>query len=100
MAPGGGPAALQPALTLPRCDLVEFCREIRKFRCASSRPSGVIPGLVAVDWNGPARNVADPQRSHELEAGQPSKVLGVPLPQLWVLRLLADNGVLHDSVAE
>src|SRR5262245_55882468 len=27
--------------------------EIRRFRWASSRPSGVVPGLVAVYWKGP-----------------------------------------------
>ena len=47
-----------------------------------------------------ARNVADPQRPHKLEAGQPSQVIGVPFPQLRVLGLLADDGVLHDGVAE
>jgi hypothetical protein len=47
-----------------------------------------------------ARNVADPQRPHELEAGEPSQVLGVPFPQLRVLGILTDDGVLYDGVAE
>ena len=59
-----------------------------------------LAGLGRRELVGPTRNVADPQRSHELEAGQPSQVLGVPFPQLRVLRLLADDGVLHDGVAE
>ena len=75
-----------------RCDLIEFCGEIRRSRWASSRLSGVVPGLVAVYWKG-HRNVTDPQRPHELEAGQPSQVLGVPFPQLGVLGLLADDGI-------
>ena len=49
---------------------------------------------------GPARNAADPKRPHEFEAGQPSQILGVPFSQLWVLRLLPDNRVLHDGIAE
>ena len=57
-------------------------------------------GLGGRELEGPTRNVADPQRSHELEAGQPSQVLGVPFPQLRVLGLLADDGILHDGVAE
>jgi hypothetical protein len=40
---------------------------------------------------GPTRDVGDPQRPHELEAGQPAQVLGVPFPQLRVLGLLADD---------
>src|SRR5262245_42962659 len=36
-----------------RCDLIEFCGEIWRFRWASSRPSGVLPGLVASNWKGP-----------------------------------------------
>ena len=57
-------------------------------------------GLGRRELEGPTRNVADPQRPHELEAGQPSQVLGVPFPQLRVFGLLADDGVLHDGVAK
>jgi hypothetical protein len=49
------------------------------------------PQLGGRELERPTRNVADPQRSHELEAGQPSQVLGVPFPQLrvsWALPLL------------
>jgi len=28
------------------------------------------------------------------------QVLGVPFPQLRILRFLADNGILHDGIAE
>ena len=59
-----------------------------------------IAGLRGRELEGSTRNLADPQRPHELEAGQPSQVLGVPFPQLRVLGLLADDGVLHDGVAE
>ena len=59
-----------------------------------------LAGLGGGELEGPTRSVADPQRSHELETGQPSQVLGVPFPQLRVLGLLADDGVLHDGVAE
>ena len=52
------------------------------------------------ELEGATRNLTDPQRPHELEAGQPSEVLSVPLPQLRVLGLLADNGVLREGVAE
>jgi hypothetical protein len=65
--------------------------EIRRSRWASSSPSGVVPGLVAVN-KGPPETLQDPQRPHELEAGQPSQVLGVPFPQLRVLGFLADDG--------
>jgi hypothetical protein len=37
---------------------------------------------------------------HELEAGQPCQVLGVPFPQLTVFGVLADDRVLDDGVAE
>src|SRR5688572_8278193 len=45
-------------------------------------------------------DLADPERAHELEARESSKVVRVPFPERRVLRCLADNGVLHDRVAE
>ena len=59
-----------------------------------------LAGLGGLEFEWPTRNVGDPQRSLELEAGQPFQVLGVPFPQLRVLGLLAGDGVLHDGVAE
>ena len=83
-----------------RCDLIEFCR--RDFKAAVSllKAERCCPGLGGRELEGPARNFADPQRAHELEAGQPPQVLGVPFPQLRVLGLLADDWVLYDVVAE
>ena len=57
-------------------------------------------GLGGGELELPARNAADPQRPHELEAGQSSQVLGVPFLQLRVLGLLAHDRILHDRVAE
>src|SRR5829696_1358158 len=57
-------------------------------------------GLGGRELERPTRSVADPQRPHELEAGQSLQVLRVPVPQRRVLGLLADDGVLHDGVAE
>jgi hypothetical protein len=34
-------------------DLIEFCRRNPQIAVGFSRPSGVAPGLVAVNWNGP-----------------------------------------------
>src|SRR5512133_733340 len=45
-------------------------------------------------------NVADPQGAHEFEARKSAQIVGVPLAEVGVLRLLADDGVLHDRVAE
>ena len=33
-----------------RCNLVKFCGRDPQTRCASSSPSAVVPGLVAVNW--------------------------------------------------
>jgi hypothetical protein len=52
------------------------------------------------ELEGPTRNAADPESPHELEAGEPFQVLGVPFPQLRVLGLLADDWILDDRVAE
>jgi hypothetical protein len=49
---------------------------------------------------GSTGNVADLQSAHEFEAWQPAQIVGVPLPEGRVLRSLADDRVLHDSVAE
>jgi hypothetical protein len=83
-----------------RCNFIEF----------RGRDAKVPMGLLKAEWRlarlgrreleGAARNVADPECSHEFEAGQPSQVLGMPFPQLRVLGLLADDRVLHHGVAE
>ena len=49
-------------------------------------------GVGGRELEGSTRNAADPQRSHQRKAGQPSQVLGVPFPQLRVLGLLVDDG--------
>ena len=60
----------------------------------------MLPGTVADVLEGSAGDVADPQGAHELQAGQPAQVVGVPLPELRVGRLLTDDRVVHDRVAE
>ena len=82
------------------CDLIEFGGRDLELPVGFLKAERCCAGLGGRELEGPARNIADPQRAHELEAGQPSQVLGVPLPQLRVLRLLADDGVFHDGVAE
>src|SRR5439155_12204517 len=49
---------------------------------------------------GSTGNVANPQSAHEFEAGKPPQIVGVPFPELGVFRVLADDRVLHDRVAE
>src|SRR5690242_5618702 len=60
------------------CDLIEFCGgdlEVSVGLLKSERRRAGLGGRVL---EGATRNVADPKRSHELEAGQPSQILGVP----------------------
>ena len=52
------------------------------------------------EFERPARDLADPQGSHELEARQPVQVLRVPFPEGWVLRSLSHDRVLHNRVAK
>src|SRR5262245_5765092 len=47
-----------------------------------------------------ARDVADPQRPHEFQAGKPFRIVRAPFPKLGVLRLPAGYLVAHDGVAE
>lgn len=82
-----------------RCNLIEFFGGDPEVSVGFLKAERRRTGLGGPELKGPTGNVADPQRPHELEAGQPAEVLGVPLPQLRVLGLLADDGVLHD-VAE
>jgi hypothetical protein len=83
-----------------RCDLIEFCGGDPQVPVGLFKAERRLAWLGGRELEGPTRNVADPQRSHEFEAGQPSQALGVPFLQLRVLGLLADDGVLHDGVAE
>jgi hypothetical protein len=50
----------------------------------------------------PARTVIDPERPHELEARQPSQILGVPFHSSGLLDFWPAKGfwVLHHSIAE
>ena len=85
----------------------EFRRDLIEFR---GRDLEVAVGLLETErrlagfggriLEGITRNVADPQRPHELEAGQSCQVLGVPFLQLRVLGLLPDDRIHHDGVAE
>ena len=83
-----------------RCNLVEFCGRDPQIPVRLLKPERCGAGLGGGKLVGAAGNIADLQRPHELEAGQPAQVSGVPLAQLRVRRLLADDRVLHDSVAE
>ena len=49
---------------------------------------------------GAARNVADPECAHELEARKPAQIVGAPFVEFAVLRPLAGDRVAHDGVAE
>jgi len=83
-----------------RRDLIEFRRRDLEVAMGLLETERRLAGLGGRILEGTARNVADPQRPHELEAGQSFQALAVPLPQMGVLGLLADDGVLHDGVAE
>ena len=83
-----------------RCDLIKLCGGDPKVSMGLLKAERRRARLGGCELEGPTRNVADPQRAHELEAGQPSQVLGVPFPQRRVLGLLTNDGVLHDGVAE
>ena len=61
-----------------RGDLIEFCGRDPEVAVGLLKAKRVLPGLVAVNLKGPPETLADPQRPHELEAGQPFQVLGVP----------------------
>src|SRR5215203_2786297 len=83
-----------------RCDLIEFCGGDPEVPVGLLKAEGRCAGLGGCELEGSTRSVADPQRPHELEAGQPFQVLRMPFPQLRVLGLLADDRVLHDGVTE
>src|SRR3970282_758838 len=47
-----------------------------------------------------SRDIADPKRSHELQARQSSELRGMPFAQGRVIGALAGDDVLLDSIAE
>ena len=83
-----------------RCDLIEFCGGDLEASVGLLKSERRRAGLGGRIREGSTRNVANPKRSHELEAGQPSQIFGVPFRQPRVLGLLPDDGVLHDGIAE
>ena len=82
------------------CDFIKLCRGDSEFPVGLFKTEWRRAGLSGRKLERPARNVADPQRSHELEAGQSFQILGMPFPQLRVLGLLTDDRVFHDGIAE
>src|SRR5512132_3080647 len=63
----------------------------------AERSTACFRGCILLGSTG---NVADPQGAHEFEARKSAQIVGVPFPEGWVLRFLADDRVLHDSFAE
>src|SRR5439155_21790413 len=61
---------------------------------------GSTPWFGACILLGSTGNVADPHGAHELEAWKSAQIVGVPFPELGVLRVLADDGIEDESVAE
>ena len=62
------------------CDLIEFCGGDAEAPMGFLKAERCRAGLGGRVLEGPARNVAHPQRSHELEARQPAQVIGMPFP--------------------
>jgi hypothetical protein len=72
--------------------------EIFSSRCASSKPSGVLPGFVAAYCWGPPATLQTHRVRMNLRPGSRPRLL--PFPEGGVLRVLADDRVVHDCVAE
>ena len=79
--------------------LVEFCRRDLELKMRALKAQMSFTRLCWREFEGPARNLADPQGPLELEARQPVQVLRVPFPEGWVLRRLPKGRVLHHCVA-
>ena len=98
-------------LPLGHTDDVKGAPELgRDFIELVRRDLKVAMGLLEADGRAPrprggvlersTGDVADPQGAHELQAGQPAEVVRVPLAESRVFRLLADDRVLDDRIAE
>jgi hypothetical protein len=83
-----------------RRNLIEFCGRDAEITVGLLKPERRLAWFGGRELEGPAGNIADPKRAHELEAGQPAQVLGVPFAQVPVFGFLAHDGVPHDGVAE
>jgi hypothetical protein len=59
-----------------------------------------VPGLVAVNWNGPPETLQTHSVRKNLRPGSLLRFFSVPFPQLRVLGFLTDHGVFDDGVAE
>src|SRR5215204_2407339 len=57
-------------------------------------------GFCRYEFVWTAADFADPERSHEFQSGQPVQAVSVPLPQLGIFRILPDDRVLDECVAE
>ena len=73
---------------------------MRRSRWASSRPSGVLPGLVAVNLNGPPETSQTHSVRMNLRPGSLPRFLVCHSRSCGFLDFSADDGVLHDGVAE
>jgi hypothetical protein len=82
------------------CNFIElggrsFEATVGKFQ-AQRRTTGFRRGIL----EGSARNIADPKCSHELEAREPFQAVRVPFSQGNIFRVLTDDGVEDELIAE
>src|SRR6185503_3566857 len=80
--------------------LVEFFRRDPELAMRVLKAQMGFAPFCRREFEGPSRNLADPQGSHELEARQPAQVLRVPFPEGRVLRRLAHDRVLDHCAPE
>src|SRR6185436_7809703 len=81
-------------------DFVEFIRRDPEVAMRFLETQLGFPRLRGRVGERAACDVAYPQGSHELQAGQSPEALRVPLPEGLILRSLADARVLHHRVAK
>ena len=81
-------------------DLVEFRGRDLEVTMRILKSQGGTSRFCRREFERPARDLADPQGSHELETRQSAQVIPVPIPERRILRILSDDRVLHNRVTK
>ncbi len=96
----GGTPKWSSEFASSRCDGIELVGRDPEPAMRLFQAQLLVPWLRARILERPARDVAHPERPHELETGQSRQLGGVPLPKGRVGGSLAGDRVLDDGVAE
>lgn len=77
---------------------VELCRRNLEFTMGLFETEIGMTGAGRGVFEGTARDVAYPERAHELQSGEPAKIVGMPFTKFGIFGFLTNVQILHKFI--